>query len=86
MLWGDGKKQTTNTYCWFIAHWAKHLSWQEVAAGVSHVMGRSVVAKMILRHEGLILNWFRAKGEISNGIVEGLNDNLPTPEFTHRFW
>jgi len=29
--WGDGKKQTTNTYAWFIAHWAKLLSWQEVA-------------------------------------------------------
>ncbi|MBI2602115.1 MAG: transposase [Deltaproteobacteria bacterium] len=24
-------------------------------------------------HHELILNWFRAKGEISNGIVEGLN-------------
>jgi hypothetical protein len=24
--WGDGKKQTTNTYAWFIAHWAKLLS------------------------------------------------------------
>lgn len=71
------------------------------------------VAKMIRRHDELILNWFRAKGEISNGIVEGLNGkgrvctkraygfrtfrgiqvalyhalgDLPTPEFTHRFW
>jgi transposase len=31
------------------------------------------VARMIRRHEALILNWFRAKGEISNGTVEGLN-------------
>jgi len=31
------------------------------------------VAKMIRRHGGLILNWFRAKGEISNGVVEGMN-------------
>lgn len=29
--WGDGKKRTTNAYCWFIGHWAKLLSWQEVA-------------------------------------------------------
>ena len=31
------------------------------------------VARMIRRHQPLILNWFRAKGAISNGIVEGLN-------------
>lgn len=31
------------------------------------------VAKMIRRHHDLILNWYKAKGEISNGIVEGLN-------------
>jgi len=31
------------------------------------------VAKMIRNHQALILNWYRAKGEISNGIVEGLN-------------
>lgn len=32
------------------------------------------VARMIRRHRELILNWFRAKGEISNGVVEGLNN------------
>ena len=26
------------------------------------------------RHRPLILNWFKAKGAISNGIVEGLNN------------
>jgi len=31
------------------------------------------VAQMLRNHRELILNWFRAKGEISNGIVEGLN-------------
>jgi transposase len=29
--WGDGKHQTTTTYRWFLASWAKRLSWQEVA-------------------------------------------------------
>lgn len=33
------------------------------------------VAKMLRRHEELILNWFRAKGTISAGVVEGLNYN-----------
>ena len=32
------------------------------------------VARMIRRHEPLILNWFKAKGRISNGAVEELNN------------
>ncbi len=31
------------------------------------------VAKSLRRHRHLILNWFRAKGTISSGVVEGLN-------------
>lgn len=34
------------------------------------------VARMLRTHEALILNWFRAKGEISNGPVEGLNNKI----------
>jgi transposase len=34
------------------------------------------VARMLRDHEHLILNWFRAKGEISNGVVEGLNNKI----------
>lgn len=34
------------------------------------------VARMLRSHEELILNWFRAKGEISNGPVEGLNNKI----------
>jgi transposase len=34
------------------------------------------VAKMLRTHEDLLLNWFRAKGEISNGVVEGLNNKI----------
>lgn len=29
--WSDGKCHLTNTYRWFLAAWAKRLSWQEVA-------------------------------------------------------
>jgi transposase len=32
------------------------------------------VARMLRAHEELLLNWFRAKGEISSGAVEGLNN------------
>lgn len=34
------------------------------------------VARMLRRHEPLILNWFRAKGALSNGAVEGLNNKI----------
>ncbi len=34
------------------------------------------VAKMLRRHEELILNWFRARKQINNGISEGLNLNV----------
>ena len=33
------------------------------------------VARMLRRHHELLLNWFRAKGTISSGVVEGLNYN-----------
>jgi len=34
------------------------------------------VARMLRGHQELILNWFRAKGEISSGVVEGLNNKI----------
>ena len=32
------------------------------------------VARMLRRHRPLLLNWFRAKGAISAGAVEGFNN------------
>ena len=29
--WADGKHQITNAYAWFLARWAKRLSWKEVS-------------------------------------------------------
>lgn len=29
--WSEGKTGMTKAYQWFLAHWAKRLSWQEVA-------------------------------------------------------
>jgi transposase len=34
------------------------------------------VARMVRAHEELLLNWFRAKGEISAAAVEGLNNKI----------
>jgi len=34
------------------------------------------VARMLRTHEELLMNWFRAKGEISGGAIEGLNNKI----------
>ena len=34
------------------------------------------VARMLRKHDELLLNWFRAKGELSSGVVEGLNNKI----------
>jgi transposase len=34
------------------------------------------VAKMLRRHESLLMNWFLAKGELSSGPVEGMNNKI----------
>ena len=34
------------------------------------------VARMLRAHEDLMMNWFRANGEISSGAVEGLNNKI----------
>jgi len=34
------------------------------------------VARMLRNHRGLILNWFAARGTISSGVVEGLNNKV----------
>jgi transposase len=34
------------------------------------------VARMLRTHEELLLNWFRAQGEIFNDVVEGLNNKI----------
>ena len=34
------------------------------------------VARMLRRHEELLLNCFKAKGELSSGVVEGLNNKI----------
>ena len=36
------------------------------------------VAKMLRAHHELILNWFDAKGKLSSGVVEGMNNKAKT--------
>jgi transposase len=34
------------------------------------------VARTLRAHRALLVNWFRAKGELSSGAVEGLNNKI----------
>jgi transposase len=34
------------------------------------------VARMLRSHQELLLNWFKAKGEVSGGATEGLNNKI----------
>ena len=38
--WGDGKNQLTTTYRWFLASWAKRLSWGEVGLDLPDLLGQ----------------------------------------------
>jgi len=40
----------------------------------SRIEPMKVVARMLRSHRELLLNWFRAKKQISNGVVEGFNN------------
>lgn len=59
------------------AAWAKRFmkAWCTRALR-SRIEPMKKVARTLRAHEGLILNWFKAKGTISSGVVEGLNYNV----------
>jgi len=61
----------------------RSVSWAEVflqcwcaRAMRSRLEPMKKVARMLRAHQPLILNWFRAKGELSTGAVEGLNNKI----------
>jgi transposase len=61
----------------------RHVTWARTYLNVwctrarrSRLEPMKKVARMLLAHEELILNWFRAKGELSSGAVEGLNNKI----------
>lgn len=53
----------------FLDEWCKR-------AMYSRIDPMKKVAKMLRRHRPLLLNWFVAKGTISSGIVEGMNNKV----------
>jgi len=55
-------------------HWAGRFldQWCEKTMR-SQIEPMKKVARMLRRHRPLLLNWFRAKGQLSSGVVEGFN-------------
>jgi transposase len=53
----------------FLKHWCTRVMRSRLGP-MKKVVGT------LRRHEALILNWFRAKGTMSSGVVEGFNNNV----------
>ncbi len=53
----------------FLDHW----TWRALR---SRLEPMRKVARMLRGHRELVLNWFKAKGEVSSGAVEGLNNKV----------
>ena len=39
----------------------------------SKIEPMKTAARMLRKHRELLMNWFRAKGQLSSGVVEGFN-------------
>jgi transposase len=53
----------------FLDHWCRNVMRTRLAP-------MKTIARTLRKHRELILNWFRARGEVSTGAVEGLNNKL----------
>jgi len=58
---------------WWAGGFLDYWCWRALRSRIEPMMK---VARMLRSHEELILNWFKAKGELSTGAVEGLNNKI----------
>jgi len=88
-LWGLLRTKLATGRAWMLKEtfqdfWRyRSLSWAAAFLEVwccramrSRIEPMQKVARMLRTHEKLLLNWFRAKGEISSAAVEGLNNKI----------
>ena len=68
MPWADGKHQLTTTYAWFLARWAKRLSWREVAT-VFHTSWDHV-----FRSVAMAVAWGRAHVDLTGIRAIGIDE------------
>ena len=66
--WSSGKCQLTETYAWFLARWARRLSWKEVAE-VFHTSWEKV-----FRSVEMAVEWGRAHQDLSGVSAIGIDE------------
>ena len=66
--WAEGKHQLTTTYAWFLARWAKRLSWREVAQ-VFHTSWDQV-----FRSVTMAVTWGRAHVDLAGIAAIGIDE------------
>lgn len=66
--WADGKNHLTTTYAWFLAGWAKRLSWKEVA-DVFHTKWDHV-----FRSVKMAVDWGLAHRDLENVTAIGIDE------------
>lgn len=68
--WADGKHQLTTTYAWFLARWAKRLSWQEVAVAFGSTWDH------VYRAVAMAVAWGRAHQDLRGIVAIGIDEIL----------
>ncbi len=68
MRWASGKHRLTEVYAWFLARWARRLSWKEVA-GVFDASWDSV-----FRAVEMAVEWGRAHQDLSGIQAIGIDE------------
>jgi transposase len=68
--WADGKHQLTTTYAWFLARWAKRLSWKEVAE-VFHTSWEKVFSAV-----SMAVQWGLEHRDLSDITAIGIDEVL----------
>lgn len=70
MPWADGKRHITTTYAWFLADWAKRLSWTEVARAFRTSWDT------VFRAVEMAVMWGRAHVDLSGITAIGVDELL----------
>jgi transposase len=68
--WADGKTRITHAYAWFLAGWAKRLSWQEVAVAFETSWNT------VFRSVEMAVTWGLARRDLDNVCSIGVDEVL----------
>lgn len=66
--WAEGKQQLTTTYAWFLARWAKRLSWTEVAVAFRTTW------EHVFRSVEMAVTWSRAHRDLAGITAIGIDE------------